>query len=168
MSTVDPSFVRYAALRQRFDKLPADNEGTRLSLEAVTVPEKDGFIGSGSRTDADPNTHDILHFSSRQSKCGFRSEAFVEMPAPRGFFGGKRGPETLLHLSRQVNFAEGGYSLSNVALKTIDLLTGELLHEKTDREAVRAAQKLEDQIPFRLHYVDPLDQSRSGESLFSS
>lgn len=164
MNSVDPSLTRYRALRQRFDRLPADNDGTRLSTQAVDVPEEKGFIASGSRTDSDPDTHDILHFSSQQNKLGFQSEAFLEMPAPRGFFGGKKGPETLVHLSRQVNFVDGGYTLSNVALRTIDLVTGELLRETKDQEAVRAAQKLEDQIPFRLHHIDPSGQSRAEEN----
>lgn len=162
MNTVDPSLSRYRSLRQRFDRLPADNDGTRFSTQAMDVPEKNGFIGSGSRTDADPDTHDILHFSSDQDKTGFQSESFVEMPAPRGFFGGKKGPETLVHLSRRVSFADGTYSLSNVALRTIDLVTGEVISESKGDAAVRGAQKLDDQIPFRLHYVDPQNADRNG------
>lgn len=165
MNTVDPSLTRYRTLRKTYDRLPADNDGTRMNLQFMDVPEEKGVIPLGCRTDNDPDTHDILHFSSHQSKGGFQSEAFVEMPAPRGFFGGKKGPETLVHLTRQVNYLDGGgYSLTNVALRTINLLTGELISEVKDKQAVTGAQRLDEKIPFRLHHVDPKGMERQEEN----
>lgn len=164
MNLIDPSLQRYRDVRRTFEKLPADRDGTRLSLEPMALPGNSAQIGSGSRTDQDPNTVDILHLSSDQTKAGSRSETFIELPALRGFFGGKKGNERLVHLSRQVQYGAGGYSLTNVALRTVDLVTGERLSESLGDQAVREAQKLEDRIPFRLYHIDPtgLERQEAG------
>ena len=165
MTTVDPSLARYRTIRNQFNKLPADRDGMRMNTQFMPVDELKGNISLGSRTDSDPDTHDILSFTSEQRKGGSRAETFVEMPAPRGgWFGRKKGNETLVHLSRQVSHLPGGYGLSEVALRTVDLVTGDLVSEVKGDKAIKAAQKLEKDIPFRIHYNDPAGHERPEEN----
>lgn len=164
MRTIDSSLQRYNKLRGHFDRLPADRDGVRMNLQFMEIPEENGSIPLGCRTDDNPDTHDILRFSSDGKKGSYRSETFLEIPAPRGWFGGKKGHETLVHLSRNVNHVAGGYTLAGVALRTVDLVTGELLSVETGDKAVKAAQKLDGDIPFRIHNIDPLGQERQEEN----
>ena len=168
MKLVDPSITRYHNLRQVLDRLPESRDGTKMNLEHMDVPQEKGTLAPGSRIDQDPESVDILHLSRERGKEGFRAESFVEMPRERSFWGRPKGNQTLLHLSRQVSYLPGGYGLSEVALRTVDLVTGEALSEIRGERAVREAQKLEDRIPFRLHHIDPQGLERREENWLSS
>lgn len=164
MATIDPSLQRYQTLRARFNELPADRDGLRMNTQHMEVAELNGSIPLGSSTDEDPDTPDIINLTSNGYKGNHRFESFVEMPAPRGgWWNTRQGNETLVHLTRQVTRVAGGYSLSELALRTVDLVTGELVSEVNGQAALKGAQKLDDQVPFRLHYLDPLEHERPGE-----
>ena len=157
MSTIDPSLQRYRTMRRHFEKLPADRDGTRMNTQLMEVPEEKGHFTHNCRTDSNPDTQDFMDFSSDQRKGHSKLETFVEMPGvTRGFFFPKKDNATLIHLSRDINhLPTGGYGLANVALKQIDLVTGELLSETKGDKAVLEAQKLQKQVRSRLHNIEP-------------
>ena len=168
MKLVDPSITRYQNLRQVLDRLPESGYGMKMNLQHMDVPEENGILAQGSGIDKDPETVDILHLSKDRSKEGFKSETFVEMPRERSFWGRPKGHQTLLHLSRQISYLPGGYGLSEVALRTVDLVTGEAISEVKGEKAVREAQKLEERIPFRIHHIDPQGLERQEENWLTS
>ena len=160
---IDPSLSRYRTLRQNFERLPADRDGMIINLQPMEVPELGGQITMSSRVDSDPSTHDILSFSSQGDKSGYRYENFVELPPTTSFWGTPKTNQQLIHLSRRVTHVPGGYGLSDLVLRTLDLKTGEFLSESTGKQALGQAQKLEDQIPYRL-YVHPVDSPAQEEN----
>lgn len=165
MNTIDPSLQRYQTLRKRFSELPADRDGLRMNTQHMPVDEFKGSISMGSRTDSDPATHDILNLSTEGHKGGSRAETFVEVPGKRTWIFGKKSNDTLVHLSRKVSHLPGGYGLSEVAMRTVDLVTGKAVSELHDDKAIKAAQDLEGSIPFRIHYNDPIGHQREQENL---
>lgn len=158
---------RYTAIRNRFNDLPANRNGMRMNLEHMKYPEENASIGMGSSTDSDPSTHDILRLTSDGYKGNYKAETFLEIPANPGFFGWGKEPRTLAHLSRQVSHQAGGYGLSEVVLTSINLETGELLAQHNGAKAVREAQDLDSQIPFRIHTIDPIGLKRGEENLLT-
>jgi hypothetical protein len=151
MNRIDPSLSRYRTLHQNLERYPADRDGMRMNLQHRDVPELGGTMPPSSRIDNDPSTHDIINFSSRGDKSGHTYENFVEMPATRTFWGRPKTNQQLVHLSRRVTHSSSGMGLSDIVLRTVDLLTGEPLSEVTGPKALKQAQDLEKQIPFRLH-----------------
>ena len=156
MRIADPSVKRYQNLRQKLEKYPANRDGTKMNLESIDVPEENGSITHGSCIDSDPQTSDILHLSRNSFKGDHTSETFLELPEKRSFWGGVKQNQRLVHLSRNVNRVAGGYGLSEIAIRTVDLLTGEVTSESKGEKALKEAQNLEKRIPFRLHNINPV------------
>lgn len=159
----DPSVQRYQGLRQKFDGYPATRGGVRMNVEHIQVPEENGVISMGSRVDSDPETPDIIKLSRDGYKGNYTAETFVETPAEKTWWGGTAKNAQLTHLTRDVNRVAGGYGLTGVALRTVDLVTGEAT-ELTGKSAIRQAQKFQDEIPFRLHNIDPIGMEREEEN----
>lgn len=151
MTPIDPSLARYRVLRQNLERLPADRDGRRMNLQHREVPELQGTIPPTARIDSDPSTHDIINLSTESNKSGHRYENFIEMPPTTNFWGRPKTNQQLVHISRRIHHTAGGAGLSDIVLRTVDMVTGELLSEKKDLAALKAGQKLEDEVPFRLH-----------------
>ena len=134
-----------------------------MSLEPMAVPEENGSI-QPSMIDTDPETADIIHLSKDRKKGEYKYETFVEQAPKRSFWGTPKGNQTLVHLSRRVAHVSGGYNLTDVAMRTLDLVTGEVLSEVSGKKAVKAAQQLEDVIPYRLHNIDPKGMNRREDN----
>ena len=165
MTTTHPSISRYHSARKAFDNYPADYDGTKMNLQHIPTPELGGHVASSSRVDDNPETMDIVNLVTEMQKNGSKSETFLEIaPKKHWFWGTPKGNQKLVHLSRRVSHAAGGYSLTDVALRTVDLVTGEELSVSTGNKAVKDAQKLQKDVPFRLHYLDPIGLERKEEN----
>lgn len=158
---------RYQSLRQTLNRLPADYYGQKMNLQHMDVPEENGVISRGSRIDEDPASVDIIHLSRDGYKGNYTAETFIETPPKRTWWGRKKADQQLVHLTRKVSHTGGGYGLADVVLSTMDLKTGEMVSQVKGDKAVRAAQKLEDEIPFRIHTIDPVGLERQEENLLS-
>jgi len=146
------------------DRYPANADGGKMNLEHVEAPELGGHVGSASFIDDNPETVDILRLVTDSKKGSYTAETFLEVPPKRSFWGTPKGNQKLIHLSRQVQHVAGGYNLGQVALTTVDLVTGEEISKETGKKAVRDAQKLQDDIPYRIHTIDPKGMEREEEN----
>ena len=172
MNATNPTVTRYRNLRQNLNRLPADRDGQVMNLEHMDVPEENGIIGSGSFIDNDSSSVDIIHLSKNREKGTYQAETFVEITPKVGFWqgikdaitGAPKPNQRLMHLSRQVAHVSGGYNLTDVALQNIDLVTGVVKETFTGAKAVKAAQGLEDQIPYRIHTIEPKGLERKPEN----
>lgn len=135
-----------------------------MTLEHTRAPELGGHIGMSTFIDDNPETVDIVRLVTDSKKGSYTSETFLEMPRKRSWWGTPKGNQTLVHLSRQVQHVAGGYNLGQVALTTVDLVTGEEISRTTGKEAVRGAQKMDEEIPFRIHNIDPKGMEREEEN----
>ncbi len=151
MTSIDPSLARYRVLRQNVERLPADRDGMRMNLQHRNVPEFDGVIPPSARIDSDPSTHDIINLSTESNKSGHKYENFVEMPPTTTFWGRPKTNQHLVHISRRVHHTASGAGLSDIVLRTVDMVTGEPISELKGEAALKAGRKLEGEIPFRLH-----------------
>lgn len=133
-------------------------------MEHIKAPDLGGHIGSSSFIDENPETVDILRLVTDSKKGSYTAETFLEVPPEKSFWGTPKGNQKLVHLSRQVQHVAGGYNLGQVALTTVDLVTGEEISKETGKKAVRGAQELEEEIPFRIHTIDPRGMEREEEN----
>jgi hypothetical protein len=160
-----PSIARYQSARKVLDRYPAnDGDGGKITLEHVKAPELGGHIGSSSFIDENPESVDILRLVTDSKKGSYKAETFLEMPPKRSFWGTPKGNQKLIHLSRQVQHVAGGYNLGQVALTTVDLVTGEEISKQTGKKAIREAQKLQDNVAFRIHTIEPKGMEREEEN----
>ena len=161
-----PSIARYNSARRVLDNYPVNADGGKMTLEHVKAPElgAGGIVGGSSFIDDNPETVDILRGATDQKKGSYNYETCVEVPPKKNFWGTPKGNRKLMHIAGQVQHVAGGYNLANAALTTVDLVTGEEVSKSVGKDAVKGAQKLEKDIPYRIFNIDPIGQVREEEN----
>jgi phage-related protein len=159
-----PSISRYQSARSQLERYPANRDGQKMNMEHIDAPELGGHVGASSFIDNNPESVDIVRLVTDSKKGSYKAETFLEVPPKRNWWGTPKGNQQLVHLSRQVQHVAGGYNLGQVALTTVDLVTGEEMSTVTGKAAVRGAQQLQEEIPYRIHTIDPKGMERQEEN----